>query len=450
VSYRILVVDDDAGVARAVRLVLEGAGHTVEVAGNAAAAREHIGAGAIDLVVTDLKLPDGTGIEVLKAAKARDPDLPVMMITAFAEVETAVQAMKLGAFDYLAKPFDNERLLALVRTALRLRELARENVRLRRDVEARYGLAAIVGSSPAMEKVREQVRLAAQSDAAVLVQGETGTGKELVARAVHLLSRRARGPFVTVNCGAIPENLVESELFGHRKGSFTGAVGDFDGRFVQADAGTLFLDEVAEMKQESQVKLLRAIETKEVQPVGATRARSVDVRVISATNRELKEALETGRLRDDLFYRLNVFALRVPPLRDHREDIPELVAHYLRRRGFAPELAGPELLAVLADHDFPGNVRELQNVIESGLILSQGRELSPGSVADRLMPGTKAGSARPQIPDEGVSLAGVERDYLVEVLKKTGGNQSRAARLLGISRATLLYRMKKHGIASDL
>jgi two-component system NtrC family response regulator len=335
-----------------------------------------------------------------------------------------------------------------VANALSLRDLKLENVRLRDEVADRYGLDAIVGASPKMEKVREMVRLAAASEAAVMVLGETGTGKELVARAIHFLGGRAAQPFVAVNCGAIPENLVESELFGHKKGSFTGAVSDRDGRFVQADTGTVFLDEVTEMKRDLQVKLLRAIEAHEVQPVGSTDTLKVDVRIISATNRDPMECVRGGELREDLYYRLNVFTLPIPPLREHRQDIPELVASYLVRRGYVREAVSGEALGLLAEHDFPGNVRELQNVIESGLILSGGRPVQPEHIAERLMPQAASFKLQaPTIPDDGLSLADVERSHLEAALRKTGGNQSQAARLLGISRATLIYRMKKHGLA---
>jgi two-component system NtrC family response regulator len=355
--------------------------------------------------------------------------------------------MKLGAFDYVQKPFDNDRLKGLVANALRLRDLKIENSRLRDEVVGRHGLSAIVGASPQMEKVREMVRLAATSDAAVMVLGETGTGKELVARAIHFLGGRAARPFVAVNCGAIPENLVESELFGHKKGSFTGASSDRDGRFVQADTGTIFLDEVTEMKRDLQVKLLRAIEAREIQPVGSTDTLKVDVRIVSATNRDPMKCVRDGEFREDLYYRLNVFALPIPPLREHRQDLPELVAAYLVQRGYGQEAVSKEALELLAEHDFPGNVRELQNVIESGLILSGGKPVLPEQIAERLMP--QASSLKPQtpsIPDDGLSLADVERSHLEAALKKTGGNQSQAARLLGISRATLIYRMKKHGL----
>jgi two-component system NtrC family response regulator len=413
-----------------------------------AGAKRAFAAGQFDLVVTDLKLPDGTGLDALKTVKETSPDVPVILITAFATVKTAVEAMKSGAFDYVQKPFDNDRLKGLVANALRLRDLRIENVRLRDELASRYGINAIVGASPQMEKVRETVRLAAASEAAVMVLGETGTGKELVARAIHFLGRRTAQPFVAVNCGAIPENLVESELFGHKKGSFTGATSDRDGRFVQADTGTIFLDEVTEMRRDLQVKLLRVIEAHEVQPVGSTDTLKVDVRIISATNRDPMECVRDGEFREDLYYRLNVFTLPIPPLREHRQDIPELVASYLGQRGYVPGAVSESALELLAEHDFPGNVRELQNVIESGLILSGGKPVQPEHVADRLMP--QAASLKPQspsIPDDGVSLAEVERSHLEAALRKTGGNQSQAARLLGISRATLIYRMKKHGLS---
>ncbi len=446
-KHRILAVDDDASVAHVVRFLLEEEGHDATVVADIAGAKRELAAGQYDLVVTDLKLPDGSGLDVLKLVKEASPDVPVIMITAFATVSTAVAAMKSGAFDYVQKPFDNDRFKALVANALRLRDLKLENARLRGEVEQQYGVAAIMGSSPQMEKVREMVRLAATSEAAVMVLGETGTGKELVARAIHFLGARAVRPFVAVNCGAIPENLVESELFGHKKGAFTGAVSDRDGRFVQADTGTIFLDEVTEMKRDLQVKLLRAIEAHEVQPVGSTETLKVDVRIISATNRSPMECVRDGEFREDLYYRLNVFALPIPPLREHRQDILELVGAYLARRGYGPDAVSKPALELLAEHDFPGNVRELQNVIESGLILSGGKPVQPEHIAERLIP--QASSLKPQapsLPDDGVSLADVERSHLEAALKKTGGNQSQAARLLGISRATLLYRMKKHGL----
>jgi len=450
-KHRILAVDDDASVAHVVRFLLEEEGHDVTLVADVAGAKREFKAGQCDLVVSDLKLPDGSGLDVLRLVKDASPDVPVILITAFATVKTAVEAMKSGAFDYVQKPFDNDRFKALAANALRLRDLKLENVRLRDEVAGRYGLSAIVGASPQMEKVREMVRLAAASEAAVMVLGETGTGKELVARAIHFLGRRAARPFVAVNCGAIPENLVESELFGHKKGSFTGAVSDRDGRFVQADTGTIFLDEVTEMRRDLQVKLLRAIEVHEVQPVGSTETLKVDVRIISATNRDPMECVRDGEFREDLYYRLNVFALPIPPLREHRQDIPELVGAYLSRRGYGPDAVSKAALDLLAEHDFPGNVRELQNVIESGLILSGGKAIQPEHIADRLIPSlslraSEASRGISQGEAAGPTLAEVERSHLEAALKKTGGNQSQAARLLGISRATLLYRMKKHGL----
>ena len=449
-KHRVLVVDDDASVAQVVGLLLDEEGYEATIKADVDGAKRLFAAGQYDLVITDLKLPDGSGLDVLRSVKAASPDVPVILITAFATVKTAVEAMKQGAFDYVQKPFDNDRLKGLVANALRLRDLKLENVRLRDEVAGRFGLSAIVGSSPQIEKVRDMVRLAAASETTVMVLGETGTGKELVARAIHFLGQRAAKPFVAVNCGAIPENLVESELFGHRKGSFTGATSDRDGRFVQADTGTILLDEVTEMKRDLQVKLLRAIEAHEVQPVGSTDTLKVDVRIISATNRDPMVCVRDGGFREDLYYRLNVFTLPIPPLREHRQDLSDLVAAYLVQRGYAPEAVSKEALALLAEHDFPGNIRELQNVIESGLILSGGRPVQPEHIADRLMPALsfRASEASRGISQgAGPTLAGVERSHLDAALKKTGGNQSQAARLLGISRATLIYRIKKHGLA---
>jgi two-component system NtrC family response regulator len=443
----ILVVDDDPSVSRVIVMLLEEAGYRPTAVESVERARSSLAEGDFGAVVTDLKLPDGDGLEVLRAVRAARPETPVLVITAFATVPTAVEAMKLGAFDDLTKPFANDRLLATLANALKLRDLSQENLRLRRAVADFWGPGAIVGSSAAMAAVRESVRLAAATDAAVMVLGETGTGKELVARAIHNQGQRARGPFVAVNCGALPENLVESELFGHRKGAFTGAVADRSGRFVEADSGTLFLDEITEMKRDAQVKLLRALESREIQPVGATRPVKVDVRIISAANRSPQECVEKGEFRTDLYYRLNVFAIAVPPLREHPGDIPELVHAWLAGRGLGPEAVSPEALALLSEHDFPGNVRELQNVIESALIMSQGRTVRPEHVAARLLPDT---TPRPALTDphpQSLNLDDVERQYLVAALRQTGGNRTHAARLLGISRATLLYRIKKHGVS---
>jgi two-component system NtrC family response regulator len=440
----ILLVEDDKSLRAVLGVLLEEAGYRMTVVESVERARAALTGSDFDAVITDLKLPDGDGLDVLRATRSARPETPALVMTAFATVSTAVEAMKLGAFDYLTKPFENDRLLALVERALKLRDLARENLRLRRAVADSWGPGTIVGSSRAMAGVREAVRLAAASDAAVMVLGETGTGKELVARAIHNLGARAGAPFVAVNCGALPENLVESELFGHRKGAFTGAVADRAGRFVEADSGTLFLDEITEMRRDAQVKLLRALETHEVQPVGGTRVVRVDVRLVSAANRSPQECVAAGEFREDLYYRLNVFTIAIPPLRDRRGDIPELVHAWLANRGLGPEAVDPEALALLAEHDFPGNVRELQNVIEAALIMSQGRTIRPEHVAARLLP---AAVPRAALPDSGLDLDEVERRLLAEALRKTDGNRTHAARLLGISRATLLYRIKKHGLA---
>ncbi len=443
---RILVVDDDKSVRLVLRNLLQDAGYEVTVSENFAAAQQTLNALTVDLIITDLVLPDGDGIGLLKFTKERYPMVPVIVITGFATIESAVAALKAGAFDYVVKPFENEHLKGLVKNALQLQKLTKENIRLRQEIKKDAGLEAIVGKSPAVMKVRHLVRLAAESDAPVLLLGETGTGKELVARTIHFLGRRAPGPFVPVNCGAIPESLVESELFGHKKGAFTGATSDYQGKFVQADAGTLFLDEVAEMPRELQVKLLRAVDTQEIQPIGASESVRVDVRILSATNQNLIALVKQGTFREDLYYRLAVFTIYIPPLREHPEDIPELVVNYLQRRGKDPTLVTADALKLLQEHDFPGNVRELENVIEFGLILSQGKQIKPEHIAERLMPSRVDELQLPDIPDDGMSLAEIERNYLVAVLKKTKGNRTRAAKLLGISRATLLYRMKKYGL----
>ncbi len=447
-KQRILIVDDEPSICSLLKLVLEEAGYETVIAGSVTQSQELIRDLGFDLVISDLVLPDGDGIEVLRIAKVQDPEIPVIIITGFATVESAVAALKAGAFDYVMKPFENEHLKGLVRNALKLRSLSQENIRLRKEIKKEFGLSAIVGKSPEMVKVRELVQLAAESDAPVLIWGETGTGKELVAKTIHFLSGRAKGPFVAVNCGAIPDSLVESELFGHKKGAFTGATGDRQGRFVQANSGSLFLDEVTEMKRELQVKLLRAIETQEIQPVGSSETLRVDIRILSATNQNHQELIKRGDFREDLYYRLAVFTIKLPPLREHPEDLPELVDNYLKKRGYPPGMTSPETLALLEGYEFPGNVRELENLIESGLLLSKGKTIKPEHIIDRLMPRMKNPLPTPEIPDGGTTLAQIERSYITAALKKTNGNRTKAAKLLGISRATLLYRMKKYGLTN--
>ncbi len=445
---RILLVDDDESLRRVTEKQLTAAGHEVVAVEGGREALEVFDPRVVDLVLTDLQMPGMDGLTLLAELKRRDPDAAVVVITAYGTVEGAVRAMKTGAVDFLEKPFRKETLLLTVEKALRYRALASENLRLRLELTDRFSFENIVGASEAMREVFRLVGRVAASPASVLLRGESGTGKELLARAIHYHGDRAEKPFVAVNCGAIPESLLESHLFGHVKGAFTGAVEDRTGRFAEADGGTLFLDEIGELRPDLQVKLLRVLQDGEVRPVGGEESRKVDVRLIAATNRDLEAALEDGSFRPDLYYRLAVVTIPVPPLRERREDIPLLVSHFLALRGAANLRLEPDFLEALRVHSWPGNVRELENALERALLLREHED----RLTARDLPPSVLAAARPEdplaldIPDEGISLAEVEKTLIRRALEKTGGNRSKAARLLGITRQTLLYRIEKHGL----
>ncbi len=379
---RILLAEDKENLRAVLRKTLEGDGFRVEEAADGPTALEKIRAGRFALVLTDLRLPRADGHEVLKATVAADPETPVILMTAYGTIQDAVSAMKEGAYDYLEKPVDGEHLLALIRRALEHRSLLRENLQLKERFSRELGSPEILGASPALQRALDQVRKVAPTDATVLLEGESGVGKELFARALHHGSGRKSGSFFAINCAAIPETLLESELFGYEKGAFTGAASSKRGKFEIADRGTLFLDEIGDLSPALQGKVLRVIETKEFERVGGTRTRRVDIRLVAATNRDLKKLIASGAFRQDLYFRLSVFPIRVPPLRERREDIPLLARRFLER--FAAEQKrrdpielSPEAIALLARHDWPGNVRELENAIERALILGSGNRLLP-------------------------------------------------------------------------
>ena len=446
----ILLVDDDASLRRIVEHTLAAQGHAVLSAANAAEALRLFKAGPVDLVITDIRMPDMDGIELLRQIKRLDENAVVVMITAFSSVETAVEAMKAGACDYVTKPFSREEFKVVVEKGLRQRELLAENRELHQELAQRFSLPNIVGTSERMQKVFKVVSQVAPRDTTVLIQGETGTGKELIARAIHFLSPRAKKPFVAVNCSAIPEGLIESEMFGHVKGAFTGAIGDRPGRFEQAEGGTIFLDEIGEVLPHVQVTLLRALQEKQVDRVGGAKPVDVDVRVIAATSRNLDEDLKTGKFRADLFYRLSVVPIRMPPLRERREDVPALLDHFLRKLGARNCRVAPEALSALQGYAWPGNVRELENVIERTLVLRERPDaLTAADLPDYVSkaapaPTPPSSPADIQIPPEGVSLEDVERQLLLRALEAAHWNQTRAAQLLKISRQTLIYRMEKY------
>ena len=451
---RILVVDDEQSMRDFLAILLRKEGYRVETRSDFRGAAEAVEAGGFDLVITDLKLPDGSGLDLLAAARERDPDVQVIVITAFGTAETAVEAMKRGAYDYVTKPFKVDEIHVTVQKALEKAALARENRALRRRLEAMEAGGEILGRSPRMERVFRILDRVASTGVTVLIWGESGTGKELVARRLHALSGR-KGRFVAVNCSAIPEGLIESELFGHVKGSFTGAVADKPGLFEEAHGGTLFLDEVGELPLHLQPKLLRALQEGRIKRVGGTREIPVDVRIVSATNRDLAAAVRQGRFREDLYYRLNVVALEIPPLRERREDIPLLAVHFLRKyaRAFGRDIRGftREALERLEAYDFPGNVRELENVVERAVALETGEYITCDSLPEHLCGPRRAGlEGLPDLPEEGLDLeallADVEKRYLQEALRRTGGNKTEAARLLGITFRSFRYRLERLGL----
>jgi two-component system response regulator PilR (NtrC family) len=432
-------------------------GHDVAMAPNGQKAIELLDAQPFDLVITDLKMPKVDGIAVLKKARAVDPETQVLVITAFASHETAVEAMKAGAYDYLVKPFKVDEVRHFVGNALERRRLSRENVALRQQLGERYGFDNLVGSDPRMLEVYDLIRRVADTPTNLLITGETGTGKELVARAVHANSPRAREPFVVINCGAIPGELLESELFGHKRGSFTGAVADKKGLLEIAAGGTVFLDEVAELPAPMQVKLLRALQQRTIMPIGATREQAIDVRLLSATNRRLAKEVAEGRFREDLYYRLNVIQIHIPPLRERRGDIPVLAEFFLekfsRLLGKQIRRISAEAMGVLKNYHFPGNVRELENIIERAVALERAEAVTSESLPPNLTargegPGGMTGSA--PLTRQGLLLDhllnNVERDYIAQALRLSGGSKKQAARLLGITFRSFRYRLSKLGI----
>lgn len=455
-SAHILIVDDERSMQEFLEIFLRREGHLVTAVSGAAEARERLAADEFDLVVTDMQMPDGSGLEVLRAVQEHCSEVPVIMITAFATTDSAIAAMKEGAYDYVTKPFNVDEFGVVVANALEKNRLTRENRRLRTELRTQAKHRSMVGSSAVMQRVFELVARVADTKSNVLVSGESGTGKELVARMIHEQSDRSRAPFVAVNCGAIPDNLLESELFGHMRGSFTGAVSNKEGLFETAERGTLFLDEVGELPQALQVKLLGAIQDKIIRRVGGTSDRRIDLRIISATNRRLEDEVAAGRFREDLYYRLNVIQIELPLLRDRPEDIPLLVLRfverYSRELGKEPMPVDPEAMEVLIRYAYPGNVRELENVIERAVALSRGSSIGIDAMPPTLLrPPKAAGEA--SIPADGIDLglllADYERSMITEALRMCDGVKKRAARLLGLSFRSLRYRLDKLGIDSS-
>ncbi len=450
---RLLVVDDEATQREMLSGILERAGYRVETAASGREALETMDRDAFDLLLTDQKMPGMDGLALLGRSQALRPELPVVLMTAFGSVSEAVSAMKQGAADYLTKPFEREELLLVLEKALRQRRLEEEVVALRGALKERYRLGSIIGTSPAMREVFSLIERIAATDVPVLIRGESGTGKELVARAIHESSRRAAGPFVALNCAAVPETLLESEFFGHERGAFTGAVRSHPGRFEQATGGTLFLDEIGAMRPDLQAKLLRAIQEKEIQRLGATSPVAVDARILAATGENLEEAIRARTFREDLFYRLSVVPLHLPPLRERTEDIPLLASAFIEDAAArfgreAPEVS-PEVMDRLQVHPWLGNVRELENCIGRMVLLAKGARLTLADLPPDLRRGPEAADgngAAFQLPAAGVRLPELERHLIVQALKRTRGALGPAARLLGISYKTLQYRIRKFGL----
>jgi len=443
---KVLVVDDQRNMRATTAIVLRQAGHAVDEAEDGAAALQRLQAGTFDVVLTDLRMPTVDGMELLRAVQRIAPETQVIVMTAYGTIESAVDAIRHGAYDFLAKPFKEDELLLRVEKAIEKRRLLGEVNLFAGEFRQRYGLEHVVGRSQAIRDVLERVKRVGPTDATVLVTGESGTGKELVARALHVASRRGDKPFVPVNCAAITETLLESELFGHAKGAFTGAVRARRGLFEEANGGTLFIDEIAETAPGFQAKLLRALQEGEIRRVGESAPVQVDVRVIAASNQDLRRAIAERRFREDLFYRLNVVPIRIPPLRERSEDVPLLAAHFLRgwvKRTGQEKVLTPEALAQLLEHDWPGNVRELENMIEQAAALSPGREIH---AVDVQIEAGRRGAATEPARTLAAAVEDAERRTIEAALARCDADLGRVARELGVSGTTLWRKMKRLGI----
>jgi DNA-binding NtrC family response regulator len=444
-SRTVLLVDDDATFRRVIEYQLVEDGYRVVTAADIASALQKFTTETIDVVMTDVKMPGGDGMELLNRLNALQPDLPVVMLTAHGTIGAAVEAMKCGAFDYITKPFTREQLRVALGKTLDVAALKRENRRLREVVAERLSFANMIAESRAMRSVTEIAARVAQTDTTVLLEGESGTGKELLAKAIHFHSDRRHAPLIIVNCAAIPDNLLESELFGHSRGSFTGAMTDKQGKFEAANHGTIFLDEIGDLPGAMQTKILRVLQDREVDKVGHVRPVKVDIRVVAATNRNLEKMVAAGEFRDDLYYRLAVVPIRMPPLRERVDDIPRLVDHFLGKYGAGRTLAvDQDVYSAFNLYAWPGNIRELENVVQRALVLDRDQIIGLDDLPDRVRAQEpRLASLRMELPDNGLSLEEVERELLLAALVKHDWNQTKAAGYLNISRSALIYRMQK-------
>jgi DNA-binding NtrC family response regulator len=452
----ILIVEDEPRMRRLLEISLGEDGHSVHTAGDAESGLVHLRKESVALVLTDLKLPGMNGLEFLQEGKRLNPALPFIVMTAYGSVETAVDAMKAGASDYVLKPFTMAEMKLVINKELDVQQVRDENVRLKEALGKRYHFQNIVGRSRKMQDVLALVERVAPTNSTVLIGGESGVGKDLIARAIHQNSRRAAGPFIKINSTAIPDTLFESELFGFERGAFTGALASKPGKFELADKGTLFLDEIGDVPAAIQVKLLRVLQEREFERLGGTKTLKVDIRMIAATNRDLRAALEEGTFREDLYYRLNVVPIDIPPLREHKEDIPDLVTHFLARFAAVSEreIEGitPAALDALMEYHWPGNIRQLENSVERAVALSSGRVIDVKDIhLDTTHGKTRGASAASEdqfLPD-GMTLEQWEDNMIREALRRANGNKSQAARLLGLSRNALRYRLGKLGVADE-
>ena len=448
-SPSILIIDDESAILDTLRILLKNQGFDVTTAQGGKAGLEQLKSAAPDIVLTDVRMPQVTGIDVLTAVRQQDPETPVILMTAQASLQTAIQAVNEGAFYYIQKPFSNDDMVAICRRAAEHRRLRAENKQLKQEIRRRERgrFAQPLGKARAFAEVLRLAEQVAPTESTVLIQGESGTGKEVIARYIHELSGRSDGPFLSLNCGALPESLLESELFGHVKGSFTGAVRDKQGLFAAARGGTFFLDEIGEMSPATQVKLLRVLQEREAIPVGGTEAIPVDVRVVAATNRDLEDEVKRGRFRTDLFYRLNVIAMHLPPLRERRDDIEIFVHAVLERiakeQEAPPKRLSPEAMDAVLAHDWPGNVRELENALERAVVLTKGETIPvsamPVKVTERRLEPLVAERTHPN-----PTLDVIERAYITWILQAEGGNKSRAAEILGIDPSTLYRKLSRY------
>ncbi len=447
-NIQLLIVDDELIVRESLGNWLKEEGYSVDSADSGLEALKKMDAKKYDLIVADFKMPGMDGIQLLEKCKKTDPELQVLVMTAYASVDTAVQAMKQGAFDYIVKPFDPENVTRIIERALKFKMLEKENILLRKELEKKYGIDEIIGKSKKMEKVFDLIRTVADSEAVVMIRGESGTGKELVAKAIHANSKRKYGPLVALSCGALPETLLESELFGYEKGAFTGAQHSRKGRLEMADGGTLFLDEIGDISIKTQVDLLRVLQEKTIHRLGSSKPITIDVRIVSATNRNLEKAVKTGNFREDLYYRLNVVTINVPPLRDRKEDIPLLTNHFLKKFTVenSKDIGGisGETMEILMAYPWPGNVRELENVMEHAVVVSKTGVIVPEDLPENVREEIHKTEAEAAAAPK--SLEESEKIHIIKILDENEWNISRSAKDLGIDRVTLYNKIKKYNI----